>query len=83
MQMKQTRFKTLSDSGDLEEAMHNFYDTLRWAENQDIDAILITDIRALGLDKNDHLNTLFDKIYRSASGQFVSYDMINRGFDSQ
>lgn len=60
--------------------MHNFYDTLRWAENQDVEIILITDIRAVCQDKNDHSSTLFDKIYRSASGQYVSYDKTNQIF---
>jgi hypothetical protein len=27
-------FKCLSDTGDIDEAMHNFYEYLRWAENQ-------------------------------------------------
>ena len=68
----------LSPGGDLLEAINRVYDELRWAEtNKDAEFILMTDIlhmRDKGkLDKGcqgiEHIDALFDRLYRAASGK--------------
>lgn len=64
---------SLSHDGDAREAMHNLYDLLRFAENvHNAKTILIHDLSDVKQMNNpEHLQTLKDKIYRSASGRYV------------
>ncbi len=68
---KVRHYRDLSESGDCVEAIHLVYDFLRWAETKtDCSHVLLPDLKSLtslGVD-NEHLEALFDRLYRAASG---------------
>ena len=66
----------LSEESDFLVAIHRVYDALRWAEtNTDAEYVLITDIAhykdRYNKDSNgfEHLEALFDRLFRATSGQ--------------
>lgn len=76
---------SLSAKGDMREVMSKLYDSLRWAENVDqAKNILIYNIdhhfttlnmteekNREGWSKVEHLDAVYDKIFRSTSGKKV------------
>lgn len=80
---KVLEYLSLSDKGDLREAMTNFYYHLRKAENcEGCQNILMTNIHELVLSKTgdetkelpEHLDAVYDKSFRSVSGKKVLLD---------
>jgi hypothetical protein len=63
-------YRDLSEKGDCIEAIHLVYDFLRWAETKtDCSHVLLPDLKALDKSDNEHLEALFDRLYRAASGK--------------
>lgn len=69
-------YKDLSVKGDVEEAIHNVFDVLRWAETlPDVGACLITQLiecevpEGINVLSADHLDGLFDRLFRATSGK--------------
>jgi len=66
----------LSPTGDVYEAINKVYDALRWAETNEAEFVLMTDIvhvRDQGLldsrcKGTEHIDALFDRLFRAASG---------------
>ena len=69
-------YMDLSEQGDFLQAIHNVYDSLRWAEtNTDAEFVLITDIvhyrdrfSESGNAGIEHIDALFDRLFRATSG---------------
>lgn len=65
-------YRNLSDSGDCVEAIHVVYDFLRWAETKtDCTHVLLPSFESIeaNASKNEHMEALFDRLYRAASGK--------------
>ena len=70
---------SLSDDGDILEAINRVYDVLRWAEtNKSAKTVLIADILFALEDQGqkdavkkglEHIEALCDRLFRAASGQ--------------
>ena len=70
-------YKDLSEKGDIKEAICNIYEFLRQAEVQEeVKAILLVNMKAEDvMDKiqlhKEHLEALYDRMYRSAAGKII------------
>jgi len=69
-------YSDLSGSGDVEEAIHNVFDLLRWAETlPDVSACLITQLiecevpSGIEVQSAEHMDGLFDRLFRATSGK--------------
>jgi len=63
-------YRDLSETGDCVEAIHLVYDFLRWAETKtDCSHVLLADLKSLDLIESEHLEALFDRLFRAASGK--------------
>ncbi len=69
---KVRHYRDLSETGDCVEAIHLVYDFLRWAETKtDCSHVLLPDLKTFKQceNENEHLEALFDRLYRAASGK--------------
>ena len=76
LQSDAKHYLDLSPEGNFLEAVHRVYDALRWAEtNTDAEYVLITDIVhfkeriSLSSQGLEHLDALYDRLFRATSGQ--------------
>lgn len=74
-------YRDLSESSSTEEAINNIYEALRWAETRtDAKSVLITDLLSYSKkieaktseDNMEHLDALYDRIFRATSGTSAS-----------
>ena len=77
------KYFSLSDSGDYKESMKHYYRILREAELvEDCKMVLIAPVLKEGLlgqvesSNEQFMPTLFDKMYRSASGLSLSFESL-------
>jgi tRNA threonylcarbamoyl adenosine modification protein (Sua5/YciO/YrdC/YwlC family) len=61
-------YRDLSPRADIEEAIHNLYDALRWTEDTGASCVVVTEIKG---HTDQHEAALWDRLYRAASGRFV------------
>lgn len=72
-------YRDLSESGDVSEAAHHLFDTLRWTENIDgVKQVLLVDIFEVeksrtpeSFQHHEHLKAVADRMFRAASGHRV------------
>lgn len=70
-QLKESGFKhyrDLSVNANVEEAIHNLYDALRWTEGTGASYVVVAEIAG---HTDQHEAALWDRLYRAASGRFV------------
>lgn len=60
-------YRDLSPTGDVEEAMNNIYDYLRWSETTNASIVIIPEIDLS--TPHDHIATLYDRVYRACAGR--------------
>eukprot|EP00617_Octactis_speculum_P016746 CAMPEP_0185748206 /NCGR_PEP_ID=MMETSP1174-20130828/6880_1 /TAXON_ID=35687 /ORGANISM="Dictyocha speculum, Strain CCMP1381" /LENGTH=334 /DNA_ID=CAMNT_0028423753 /DNA_START=616 /DNA_END=1620 /DNA_ORIENTATION=- len=65
-------YRDLSANGDTREAQRSIFGALRWAESvPGARHVLLPDVEALAPADDEHVSSLADRLFRSASGRFV------------